>query len=112
MHWYICVLFKFIAVLSSGFAAVSAAARGFLAPVTSCCKGALTFDKVCHVKDKLTGQRSEPNEKERIFKGVPASVCWDIENCRELFGCGNDQLEARVFEECALAKQVDLFCAV
>ena len=57
----------------------------------SCCKGALTFDEVHHVKDKLTGQLAEPNEKERTFKGVPASVCWGIENCRELFGCGNDK---------------------
>jgi hypothetical protein len=32
-----------------------------------CCKGALTFDEVCHVKDKLTGQRAEPNEKGRTF---------------------------------------------
>ncbi len=36
-------------------------------------------------------QRSEPNDKERNFKGIPASVCWEIENCKELFGLGNDK---------------------
>jgi hypothetical protein len=57
----------------------------------SCCKGALSFDEARHVKDKLTGQRQVPNEKERTFKGVPASVCWGIENCKELFGLGSDK---------------------
>jgi hypothetical protein len=57
----------------------------------SCCNGALSFDEACHVKDKLTCQRPVPNEKERTFKGVPASVCWGIENCKELFGLGSDK---------------------
>ena len=57
----------------------------------SCCKGTLTFDKVRYVKEKLTNQLPVPNEKERTFKGVPASVCWGIENCKELFGLGNDK---------------------
>jgi hypothetical protein len=57
----------------------------------SCCKGAWTFEEERHVKNKLTGQRAVPNEKERNFKGVPAVVCWGIENCKELFGLGSDK---------------------
>ncbi len=57
----------------------------------SCCKGALTFEEASHVKDTLTGQRAVPNEKELTFKGVPAGVCWGIENCKELFGLGSDK---------------------
>ena len=57
----------------------------------SCCKGALTFDEARLVKEKLTGGRAMPNQKDRDFKAVPASACWGIENCKELFGLGNDK---------------------
>jgi hypothetical protein len=57
----------------------------------SCCKGALTFDEARLVKEKLTGGRAMPNQKDRDFKAVPASACWGIENCKELFGLGSDK---------------------
>ncbi len=57
----------------------------------SCCKGALTFDEARFVKEKLTDGRAVPNTKKRIFEWVPASACWGIENCKELFGLGNDK---------------------
>jgi hypothetical protein len=57
----------------------------------SCCKGALTVDEARFVKEKLTGGRAMPNKKDRDFKAVPASACWGIENCKELFGLGSDK---------------------
>jgi hypothetical protein len=57
----------------------------------SCCKGALTFDDARFVKEKLTDGRAEPNTKPRKFEGVPATTCWGIENCRELFGLRSDK---------------------
>jgi hypothetical protein len=51
----------------------------------SCCKGALTFDEARFVKEKLTDGRAVPNTKKRN------SACWGIENCKELFGLGNDK---------------------
>ena len=57
----------------------------------SCCKGALTFDEVRFVKEKLIGARAVPNTKKRNFEAVPATACWGIENCKELFGLGNDK---------------------
>jgi hypothetical protein len=57
----------------------------------SCCKGALTFDEARFVKEKLTGGRVVPNTKKRNFEGVPATACWGIENCKELFGLGSDK---------------------
>ena len=57
----------------------------------SCCKGALTFDEVRFVKEKLTSGRAVPNTKPRKFEGVPATACWGIENCKELFGLGSDK---------------------
>ena len=57
----------------------------------SCCKGALTFDEARFVKEKLTDGRAEPNTKPRKFEGVPATTCWGIENCRELFGLRSDK---------------------
>jgi len=57
----------------------------------SCCKGALTFEEARFVKEKLTGARAKPNPKDREFKPVPATTCWGIENCKELFGLGNDK---------------------
>ena len=57
----------------------------------SCCKGALTFDEARFVKEKLTGGRAVPNTKKRNFEGVPATACWGIENCKELFGLGSDK---------------------
>ena len=57
----------------------------------SCCKGALTFDEARLVKDKLTCGRAVPNQKERDFRAVPATACWGIENCKELFGLVNDK---------------------
>jgi hypothetical protein len=32
-----------------------------------------------------------PNTKPRKFEGVPATACWGIENCKELFGLGSDK---------------------
>jgi hypothetical protein len=32
-----------------------------------------------------------PNTKTRKFEGVPATACWGIENCKELFGLGSDK---------------------
>ena len=57
----------------------------------SCCKGALTFDEARLVKEKLAGDRATPNTKDRDFRAVPATTCWGIENCKELFGLGNDK---------------------
>ena len=57
----------------------------------SCCKGALTFDEAGFVKEKLTGGRAVPNTKKRNFEGVPASACWGMENCKELFGLRSDK---------------------
>jgi hypothetical protein len=57
----------------------------------SCCKGALTFGEARFVKEKLTGARAVPNSKDRKFEAVPATACWGIENCKELFGFGNDK---------------------
>ncbi len=57
----------------------------------SCCKGALTFQEAKHIKEKLTGGRAMPNEKDRDFKAVPATACWGIQNCKELFGLGTDK---------------------
>jgi hypothetical protein len=57
----------------------------------SCCKGALTFDEARFVKEKLTDGRAVPNTKKRNFEGVPVSACLGIENCKELFGLGNDK---------------------
>ena len=57
----------------------------------SCCKGALTFNEARFVKEKLTGGRAVPNTKRRNFEGVPATACWGIENCKELFGLGSDK---------------------
>jgi hypothetical protein len=57
----------------------------------SCCKGALTFDEVRLVKDKLTCGRAVPNQKEQDFRAVSATAYWDIENCKELFGLANDK---------------------
>ena len=57
----------------------------------SCCKGALTFEEAQCVKGKLTGVRSDANLKPRKFEGVPATTCWGIENCRELFGRRSDK---------------------
>jgi len=51
----------------------------------------LTFDEARFVKEKLTDGRAVPNTKKRNFEGVPASACWGIENCKELFGLGNDK---------------------
>jgi len=51
----------------------------------------LTFDEARLVKEKLTGGRAMPNQKDRDFKAVPASACWGIENCKELFGLGSDK---------------------
>ncbi len=31
-----------------------------------------------------------PNKKDWDFKAVPASACWGIENCKELFGLGSE----------------------
>jgi hypothetical protein len=56
-----------------------------------CCKGALTFEEALFVKEKLTGARARPNPKDLEFKPVPATTCWGIENCKELFGLGNDK---------------------
>jgi hypothetical protein len=56
-----------------------------------CCKGALLFDEARFVKEKLTGARAEPSTKARKFEAVPATACWGIENCKELFGLGNDK---------------------
>ena len=55
----------------------------------SCCKGALTFDEARFVKDKLTRERAVPNTRARKFEAVPATACWGIENCKELFGLGS-----------------------
>ncbi len=55
----------------------------------SCCKGALKLDEARFVKEKLTG--GVPNTKTRKFEGVPATACWGIENCKELFGLGSDK---------------------
>ncbi len=52
----------------------------------SCCKGALTFGEAHFVKEKLTGVRAVPNTKARKFELVPATACWGIENCKDLFG--------------------------
>ena len=57
----------------------------------SCCKGSLTFDEARLVKEKLTGVRAMPNKKDRDFKAIPATACWGIENCKELFGLGSDK---------------------
>ncbi len=57
----------------------------------SCCKGAITFDEARLVKEKLTGGRAIPNQKNEIFRAVPAKACWGIENCEELFGLVNDK---------------------
>jgi hypothetical protein len=32
-----------------------------------------------------------PNTKKRNLEGVPATACWGIENCKELFGLGSDK---------------------
>ncbi len=32
-----------------------------------------------------------PNTKTRKFEGVPATACWGIQNCKELFGLGSDK---------------------
>jgi hypothetical protein len=58
----------------------------------SCCKGALTFDEARFVKEnlKLTGGRAVPNTQKRNFEGFPATACWGIEHCKELFGLGSD----------------------
>jgi hypothetical protein len=67
----------------------------------SCCKGALTFDEASHVKEKLTGGRVMPNQKDRDFKAVPASACWGIEDYKELFGLGSDtEVLSAAFEAC------------
>ncbi len=60
---------------------------------SSCCKGALTFDKARLVKDKLTCSRAVtvPNQKERDFRAVSATAYWGIENCKELFGLVSDK---------------------
>jgi hypothetical protein len=50
----------------------------------SCCKGALTFEEACFVKEKLTGARAKPNPKDQEFKPVPATTCWGIENADHL----------------------------
>jgi hypothetical protein len=59
----------------------------------SCCKGALTFDEVLLLKEKLIGARAVPNHdtKKRNFEAVPATACWGIENCKELLGLDNDK---------------------
>ena len=57
----------------------------------SCCKGALTFEEAKFVKGKLTGVRADPNTKPRRFDAVPATTCWGVENCRELFGLRSDK---------------------
>jgi hypothetical protein len=57
----------------------------------SCCKGALTFEEALFVKEKLSGARAKPNTKDLEFKPVPATTCWGIENCKELFGLVNDK---------------------
>jgi hypothetical protein len=65
------------------------------------CKGALTFDEARFVKEKLTGARAVPNTKKRNFEAVPATACWGIENCKELFGLGNDkEAISAAFEAC------------
>ncbi len=46
----------------------------------SFCKGSLTFDEACFVKEKLAGGRAVPNTKTRKFEGVPATACWGVEN--------------------------------
>ena len=57
----------------------------------SCCKGALTFEEAKVVKGKLTGVCADPNTKPRRFDAVPATTCWGVENCRELFGLRSDK---------------------
>jgi hypothetical protein len=57
----------------------------------SCCKGALTFDEACLVKEKLTCGLAMPNQKDRDFKAVPAAACWGIENCKNCFGLCTDK---------------------
>jgi hypothetical protein len=57
----------------------------------TCCKGALTFEEALLVKEMLTGVRAKPNPKVLEFKSVPATICWGIENCKELFGLGNSK---------------------
>jgi hypothetical protein len=42
-----------------------------------------------------------PNEKDQDFKAVPATACWGIQNCKELFGLGTDKSAiSAVFEAC------------
>ncbi len=41
-----------------------------------------------------------PNQKDRDFKAVPATACWGIENCKDLFGLGTDKSAiSAVFDE-------------
>ncbi len=57
----------------------------------SCCKGALTFEEACFVKEKLTGDCVVPNQKARDFREVPATACTGIQNYKDLFGPGRDK---------------------
>ena len=57
----------------------------------SCCKGALTFDEARLVNERLTAGRAVPNQKDRDFRGVPATTCCGIENLKDMFRLGNDK---------------------
>ncbi len=51
----------------------------------------MTFEEAHLVKEKLTGASAKPNPKDKEFKPVPATTYWGFENCKELFGFGNDK---------------------